>query len=338
MNRTRIFHRLVAGLVLVAFCVAGCGSAAKPNKPLAVAPEPAISPPPTGSVPGLVLPLAGAPEGVAVVRSGTVAVSVRQPDGIVLFNVADPTARSMVPLGGSARHLFLAGPDGPLLIPDETDDRFVEMSLPDGQVIESVPVGRQPHDSIAVGPDTIFVADEIANTIHIIRNGRVIRVVAAPLQPGGMASSTDGSVMVTVGVRGRRITAYRPDGSVLGSANCGAGPTHAVTGSNGLYWVVDTNGGAVLGFRVDHHGPHQVARLPVGNKPYGVAYDQRRSTLWVTLTGTDELLGLHLDGTKITSRTTYKTVQQPNTVAVDDTTGTLIVTGSTSEGTLQIIG
>lgn len=338
MNRTRIFHRLVAGLVLVAFCVAGCGPAAKPNKPLAVAPEPAISPLPSGPVPGLVLPLAGAPEGVAVVRSGTVAVSVRQPDGIVLFNLADPSIRSMVALSGSARHLFLAGPDGPLLIPDETDDRFVEMNLPDGHVIESVPVGRQPHDSIAVGPDTIFVADEIANTIHIIRNGRVIRVVAAPLQPGGMAASTDGSVMVTVGVRGRRITAYRPDGSVLGSANCGAGPTHAVTGSNGLYWVIDTNGGAVLGFRVDHHGPHQVARLPVGNKPYGVAYDQRRSTLWVTLTATDELLGLHLDGTKITSRTTYKTVQQPNTVAVDDTTGTLIVTGSTPEGALQIIG
>jgi hypothetical protein len=79
-----------------------------------------------------------------------------------------------------------------------------------------------------------------------------------------MASSGDGSVVVVVGVRGRRITAYRSAGSIIGSANCGAGPTHAATGRDGLYWVVDTDGGAVLGFRVDKRGPHQVARIPVG--------------------------------------------------------------------------
>jgi len=43
------------------------------------------------------------------------------------------------------------------------------------------------------------VADELADTIHIVRNGVVSRVVPAPLQPGGMASAPDGSVMVTVG-------------------------------------------------------------------------------------------------------------------------------------------
>lgn len=59
-----------------------------------------------------------------------------------------------------------------------------------------------------------------------------------------------------------------------------------------------------------------------------MAYDNHRSTLWVTLTGSDELLGLHLRGTTVTSRTTYATVQQPNTVAVDNLTGELVVTGS----------
>jgi len=183
----------------------------------------------------------------------------------------------------------------------------------------------------------VFVADELADTIHVVRNGAVTRVVAAPVQPGGMASAPDGSVMVTVGVRGRRITAYRSDGTAIGSANCGAGPTHAVTGAGGLYWVVDTNGGAILGFRVDDHGPHQVAGIPVGDKPYGIAYDNPRSTLWVTLTASNQLVGLHLDGTSVSSRITYVTVQQPNTVAVNDTGGELIVTGSTSPGSLQFI-
>jgi len=45
--------------------------------------------------------------------------------------------------------------------------------MPAGQVLGTVPVGRQPHDSIAVGPDTVFVADELADTIHIVRNGAI---------------------------------------------------------------------------------------------------------------------------------------------------------------------
>jgi len=301
------------------------------------APEPAVSPAPRPQLPGSVVPLAGAPEGIAIVRSATVAVSVRDPNAVVLFNLASPANRRTVSLTGSARHLFLGGPDGPLLIPQESDDQFVALRLPGGEVLESVAVGRQPHDSIAVGRDSFFVADELADTIHIVRNGSATRVVGAPVQPGGMASAPDGSVMVTVGVRGRRITAYRHDGTIIGSANCGAGPTHAVTGSDGLYWVVDTNGGAVLGFRVDGHGPHQVVRIPVGARPYGIAYDERRSTLWVTLTASNRLVGLHLKGTSVASRITLDTVQQPNTVAVDDGSGELVVTGSTPQGSLQMI-
>jgi len=322
---------------LIVVVTVACGGSAKVAVPLPGAPEPAVSPVARATLPGTVLALTGAPEGIAVIRSGTVAVSVRDPNAVVLFDLSTPTQQRSVPLSGSARHLFLGGPDGPLLIPQESDDRFVAMSLPDGQILESVAVGRQPHDSIAVGAETVFVADELADTIHIVRNGAVTRVVGAPIQPGGMASAPDGSVMVTVGVRGRRITAYRPDGTTMGSANCGAGPTHAVTGTGGLYWVADTNGGAILGFRVDGDGPHQVARLAVGDKPYGLAYDNQRSTLWVTSTGTNQLVGLHLAGTSVTSRTTYDTVRQPNTVAVDDTTGQLVVTGSTPQGFLQFI-
>jgi sugar lactone lactonase YvrE len=286
----------------------------------------------------MVLALAGAPEGVVVDRSGEVAVNVRQPDGVVVFALTDPDHRQTVPLPGSARHLTLAGPDGPVLVPGESDDRLAEVALPSGRVVRSVSVGRQPHDAAAAGADTIFVGDEFGNSLHIVRGGVTVRVVPAPLQPGGVAATPDGSVVVAVGVRGRRMTAYRSDGSTIGSANCGAGPTHVVAGDGGLFWVADTDGGAVLGFRVGSHGPRQVVRIPVGAKPYGEAYDARRGTLWVTLTATNQLVGLHLAGTAVRTRTTLATVQQPNTVAVDTSTGELVVTGSTPNGALQLIG
>jgi DNA-binding beta-propeller fold protein YncE len=306
------------------------------NRPLPAAPEPAVSPPASLPPQGTVVTFGGAPEGVAVDAAGEVAVSVRQPDGIVLFPIGDPADRHTVALGGSARHLTLGGPDGPLLVPDESDNTFVELALPSGRVLTRVAVGNHPHDAIAVGP-AVFVADELASTIHILRHGSVARVVTAPLQPGGMAANPAGTRAVVVGVRGRRITEYTAAGAVVGSANCGAGPTHAVTGAGGLFWVADTNGGAILGFALSAHGPVQVATIPVGPEPYGLAFDARRNTLWVTVTGADQLVGLHLDGRKVTGRTTYATVRQPNTVAVDPTTGELVVAGSARAGQLQFI-
>jgi DNA-binding beta-propeller fold protein YncE len=285
-----------------------------------------------------VVTVAGEPEGVAVDTDGLVAVNVHAPDGLVLFDIAHPTQARFVPLPGSARHLELAGPTGPLLVPEESADRLVEVALPSGALVASVPVGRQPHDAAAADGGRVFVGDELANTVDVVEADGTTKVVAAPLQPGGVAASPDGSTVVVVGVRGRRITAYRSDGVAIGTANCGAGPTHVVAGDGGLFWVLDTNGGAVLAFRVGANGPVQVARLPVGGRPYGVAYDGRRHTLWVTLTAMNQLMGLQLHGASVVRRVVYATVRQPNTVAIDAATGELVVTGSGSPGALELIG
>jgi DNA-binding beta-propeller fold protein YncE len=315
---------------------AACGSP-KPGIPipLPTAPEPALSPPAKAVLPGSVITFGGEPEGIAIDAAGEVAVDVRSPDGVVLFAIDKPSDRRTMATGGSARHLDLAGPNGPLLVADETDNTFVEFALPGGHLEQSVRVGDHPHEAVEVGPSRVFVGDEFSNTIHIIEDGRVPRVVPAPLQPGGLAADAPGTHALAVGVRGRRISEYTASGDLVGTANCGAGPTHVVAGDDGLFWVADTNGGDVLAFDLGPHGPAQVATIPVGSHPYGLAFDTQRDTLWVTITGADQLLGLHLKGSKVASRTTYDTVRQPNTVAVDEVTGQLVVTGSTQPGQLQ---
>jgi DNA-binding beta-propeller fold protein YncE len=342
LRSSRPLGRTIAGLLAVGLAAGACGGtshAVTPPvaTPLHAAPEPAVSPPARASLPGTVVAFPGKPEGVAIDAAGLVGVNVRKPDGVVLFPITQPADRRMVDLGGSARHLVLDSPTGPLLVPDESDDTLVEVAVPSGRVVRSVRVGHQPHDAIPVGPHTVFVADELANTVHVLRNGRILRVVKAPLQPGGMAANAAGTRALVVGVRGRRITEYTADGQTIGSANCGAGPTHAAAGDDGLYWVADTLGGAILGFTMGPDGPVQFATIPVGPRPYGLAFDARRDTLWVTVTGSDELLGLHFHGRSVASRTTYATVRQPNTVAVDEATGQLVVTGSTLPGQLQLI-
>jgi len=339
---SRTVGRATVLFSVLALAAASCGRG-QPTAatPLRTAPEPAVSPPARSELPGTVTAMAGTPEGVAITESGLIAVNVRNPDGLVIVpaaRIADVAARRFVPLAGSARHLTLAGPDGPALVAEETSDELVEVNLTDASTIQMVPVGRQPHEAFEVGDDQ-WVANEFGNSFSVVSGGRVIRTVAAPLQPGGGTPSTDDRFVVGVGVRARRITEYRADGSVIGSANCGAGPTHVVSGSGGLFWVNDTNGDAVLAFTLTRHGPRQMARVPVGagSKPYGIAYDPVHHVLLTTLTGRDQLLELTLRGTTVLNQRVQETVRQPNTVAVQPATGRIVVTGSTANGHLQLL-
>lgn len=330
---------LVGGVALLTALagVTGCGS--EPARRTDV-PEPAVAPTavPTADLPGRVVPLPGDPEGLAWdSATGTIAVAVRNPGGVVLVDAASGEERLRVPLGGAARHLQLEGPGGPVLVPSENDDRLYRIALPGGEVTAATPVGRQPHDAAPAAGGRVHVGDELADTVHVLEADGSSRVVAAPAQPGGLASAPDGSVVVVIGVRGRRIAAYAPDGRKLGETDCGIGPTHVRAGPDGLFFVADTQGGAILVFRAGPEGIRQVATVGTGGgEPYGLAYDAARARLYVTLTGTNQLRSYEVDGAKLTAVRTWPTPRQPNDVAVDPATGRVVVAG-TADSVLQFI-
>jgi DNA-binding beta-propeller fold protein YncE len=76
--------------------------------------------------------------------------------------------------------------------------------------------------------------------------------------------------------------------------------------------------------------------LPLPGTPYGLAYDAARDRLWVTLTATNQLVGFDTRADPPREIARIPTVRQPNTVAVDEATGRLAVTGP-DDGTLQLI-
>jgi len=321
--------------VLAAACGGDGGGGASPRTDV---PEPAVAPTVAADLPGRIVPLAGEPEGLVWdTTTATIAAAVRNPGGVVVVDAATGAERARIPLAGAARHLQLAGPGGPLLVPSENNDVLYRLSLPDGSVTAETPVGRQPHDAAPAAGGRVFVGDELADTVHILGPDGSSLVVAAPSQPGGVASSPDGSVVVVIGVRGRRIEAYAPDGRSLGAAACGVGPTHVRAGAAGLFYVADTQGGAVLVFDAGPDGISQVGQVKTeGGAPYGLAVDVARSRLYVTLTATNELRSYRIDGTTLVADRTWPTVRQPNDVAVDDATGRVVVAG-TADGLLQFI-
>ncbi len=298
-------------------------------------PEPAVSPPTTEAPAGRVVPLPGNPEGLVVdAATRTIAAGVRNPDGLALVDVDSGVERTRRSFSGSPRHLQLARPGGPVLVPAEGTDRLYQVALPDGAIV-GVGVGRQPHDAAAAG-GRIFVGDELADMVSVVEGDRRVAQLPAPVMPGGVAAAADGSVVVAVGVRGRELEAYRPDGTSLGRTRCGVGPTHVRAGPDRRFYVTDTQGEALLVFEVGDSGPRQVARVAAEGAPYGLSIDTARRVAYVTLTATNRVQAFRLDGKQPRADRSWPTLRQPNDVGVDESTGRIVVAGAT-DSALQLI-
>ena len=320
----RALTTAVAALALMA----GCGGSSEGLPP---APEPAKSPPLERRPAGRVVPVGNKPEGlVADPRTGLLAVGLTNPDRLALVDIESGRVVRRIPLPESPRHLRLARPGGPVLVPAERSNELAEVFLPSGRT-RVREVGRFPHDAASDGRGRIFVGDELGNTMSVLESGRGVRRVGAPVQPGGVVTSSDGRLVAVVGVRERALELFDTRTlRRLGKVDVGVGPTHVVARGR-RFFVVDTRGDGLL--EVLTEGKlriHRRTNLP--GAPYGVAYDERRRRFWVTLTETNEVVEL-TDRRRLRA---FPTVRQPNTVAVDPVSGRVFV-ASRAEGTLQVI-
>jgi DNA-binding beta-propeller fold protein YncE len=273
------------------------------------------------------VPVGHKPEGLAFdPGTGLLAVGLTDPDRLALVEGDTGRVIRRVRLPESARHLTLAAPGGPVLVPAERSHAIIEVSLPDGRLC-SARVGRFPHDA-ARARGRLFVGDELGHTVSVVEDGRRIEALPAPRQPGGVAATADREHVGVVGVRERALEVF--DARTLkstGKVSVGIGPTHVV-GGGGRFFVVDTRGNALLEVRLDPLRVHR--RTHLGGAPYGIALDPERRRYWVTLTARNQVA--ELTDHRVLRR--FPTVRQPNSVAVDPSTGRVFV-ASRKDGTLQ---
>jgi DNA-binding beta-propeller fold protein YncE len=321
---------VAAAATALAASPAGCGDEAG----FSAAAEPAASPPLTERPAGEVLThLDGLVEGLAVdPRTGLVAAITREPVALTLISLDSGRITRRVPLPAVGRHLELAAPGGPVLVPAEGADVLVVVPLPVGHARE-VAVGDFPHD-VAVAGGRIFVGNEMGDTVTVMERGQAISTLESPVQPGGLATG-DGFLAV-VAVAERVLTVYDTRTlEPLGQVAAGTGPTHVVAAGRRAF-VADTDGGAILEFRLGSD-PAQVGSTPVGGAPYGIALDPRRRRLWVTLTARNQVVEYGIAGGGLEELARYPTVRQPNTIAVDRRSGDVLVAGKAGRGPLQRI-
>lgn len=326
MLRAGLLPALLAGLL------AACSPEAGPEPRAA---EPAVAPTPTVTPTGEVVDVGAQPEGiVADPASGLVVVGLREPNRLALLDARTLRTVREVPLPGHVRHLSLAGPGGPVLVAAEDSDTLLEVSLPDGEVTARVPVGTYPHDATRAEDGSTWVADELGGTVSVVRDGVVTDTFDQVTQPGGVAAA--GGRVVVLDVRLSTVSAFTTDPTeFVVTLPVGNGITHALTDRRGRVVIADTRGGALYVLSLEPR-LEVLQSAPLPGRPYGLAYDVERDLLWVTLTETNEVVSVALDGAqpRVTGR--YPTVHQPNTVAVDPATGTVYV-ASRRSGTVQVL-
>ena len=295
--------------------------------------EPATAPVTQTTPAGSVARVGASPEGIVYdAMTGLLAVAVQKPNRLLLLDPTTLSPKASVRLPGSVRHLQLGGPGGPVLVPVESANRLVQVTLPDGQR-SATRVRKQPHDAAETVNGDVAVGDEFGRALSVIRNGSVVHTFTDLTQPGGVAAS--GNTVAVVDVGAFTLSTYDLEAMRrTGRAPAGAGPTHLDLLSGDRVIVADTRGNRLLVYTLDPL--RRVGSLPLPGAPYGMAADSKTGTEWVTLTARNEVVGLDVSHDTPTVVARYPTVRQPNTVAVDPGSKHLWITG-TAAGVVERI-
>lgn len=314
----------VAAATLATLAV-GCGGEVFPP-----AAEPALSPPLTAVPAGRTVAVGAEPEGLAV-DGGIAAVVTRDPSALTQVSLDDERVIARTPLPATARHLTLAGPGGPVLIPVEQSDQLLEARL-GGDGTRAIAVGDHPHDAVAAA-GRIFVGDEFSDQVTVLTDDRVTASLDAPVQPGGLAA-TNGYVAV-VAVAERVLAVYDATSlEEIGELGAGEGPTHVVAAA-GRAWVADTDGDSIRVYAVGEQ-PRAIASASLDGSPYGLAIDPLRMRLWATLPDRNQVVVFDVTGNRPRELRRYPTLRQPNSVAIDARDGRAVIAGRAA-GRLELI-
>jgi DNA-binding beta-propeller fold protein YncE len=144
---------------------------------------------------------------------------------------------------------------------------------------------------------------------------------------------TQGNTAVVLDRGQTSVTTVDASGAKAGQAlRAGEGATTLAADTAGRVLVADTRGDGLLVFGTDPLMLRQ--RFPVRDAPYGLAGSSRLA--WVSQTTTNTVIGYDLATGIPVEKVRYPTVQQPNSLAFDEASGTLYVVSGSGAG-VQVI-
>ena len=323
----------------------GCSSDAL-NTPPTIAPaQAAESPPVTQKPAGAVRPLSGHPQAaisaifdggtrqLAVLCPGSDTPNSGAPASLVTFGGAQAPPR-VIALPGPATALtgdgrgtaYLAARGGYFVV-DLAAGSPTQVQVADAANTEFTAIARRADGRLVLGS-----ADGAVYTLASDKDVRGAVTNRNKLFARVDAVVTQGDTTVVLDRGQTSVTALDANGHAEQALRAGEGATTLAADSAGRVLVADTRGGQLLVYGVEPLILRQA--YPVRQAPYGLAGS--RQLAWVSQTASNTVIGYDLSTGIPVEKVRYPTVQQPNSLAFDETADTLYVVSGSGAG-VQVI-
>jgi DNA-binding beta-propeller fold protein YncE len=320
--------------VLAISAISGCSSNSVDAPPPTVAPARAAqSPPITGEPAGVVRPMPGHAQ-AAVFDPATASLAV------LSTGVAAQSTVTVVPASGPGRSVPLPGPatamtgdhDGRVYA--STRGGYFRVDLRAGTASRVDVDGQSGTEFTAIArrSDGKLVLGSADGAVYTLNSDST---VGASLKIFARVDAlvTQGNSAVVLDRGQTSVTTLSASGNDADHAlRAGEGATTMVADSAGRVLVADTRGDELLVFGTDPLILRQ--RYPVRDAPYGLAGSSKLA--WVSQTAVNAVVGYDLATGIPVEKVRYRTVQQPNSLAFDEASGTLYVVSGSGAG-VQVI-
>ncbi|UGT93352.1 hypothetical protein LTS72_08780 [Mycobacterium ostraviense] len=327
-------------LTLVTACSSNPLQTAPPTIPPA---QPAVSPPVSQAPAGVIRPLGGHPK-AALYDNGARRLAVLTPDavpsapsGITVFDDAQTPPRVItLPEPATAMTCddhgtaYLAARGGYFVV-DLSAGRITQVTVADAAGTEFTAIARRADGKLVLGSadGAVYVLDsETAGTARVANRIKIFARVDSLVTQGNTAVVLD---------RGQTsVTTIGADGRAQQALRAGEGATTLAADPLDRVLVADTRGGQLLVYGCCSERTPLILRqaYPVPQAPYGLAGSHELA--WVSQTASNVVIGYDLSTGIPVEKVRYPTVQQPNSLAFDDVSGTLYVVSGSGAGVQSI--
>jgi outer membrane protein assembly factor BamB len=323
-------------VLAISFGISGCSSNPADDPPPTIVPaQAAESPPVTGAPAGVVRPLSGHAQAAAFdTATGSLAVLSPAVDGQSAVVTLRPTGTpQVVPLPGAGT--AMAG-DNAGIVYVSTRGGYFRVDLR-ARTADRVDVeGQQDTDFTAIArrADGKLVLGSADGAVYTLSSDTA---VGASLEIFARVDAlvTQGNTAVVLDRGQTSVTTVSENGTDAEHAlRAGEGATTMAVDPAGRVLVADTRGDGLLVFGTDPLILRQ--RYPVRDAPYGLAGSSKLA--WVSQTAVNTVVGYDLATGIPVEKVRYRTVQQPNSLAFDEASGTLYVVSGSGAGVQVIAG
>lgn len=295
-------------------------------EPARAAHSPPAAVPPAGSV----LPLSGEPS-AAVFDSGIGELVVLTPGATSTLTVMAGAPVRTIEVPGLANGL-ISDDQGTAYLPGRGGYWRADLAAGTVERRDVTDAGDTDFTAIALRGDGKLVLGSADGAVYLLDADGIGVEHRVQIFARVDAVVTAGDTAVVLDRGQTSVTTVNADGKAQQALRAGDGATTIATDPAGRVLVADTRDDELLVFGVNPLIMRQ--RYPVPAAPYGLAGSA--DLAWVSQTATNEVVGYDLATGIPVEKVRYPTVQQPDLLAVDDTTGALFVVSGSGAG-VQVI-